>query len=73
MIRRIRKLSLSASVYFKKIIPMIPTIPAAITPATNGLVFGCTTKIKMHVIANTIIAVLRLSVNRKTPSVATRP
>ena len=25
------------------------------------------------VIANTIIAVLRLSVNRKTPSVATRP
>ena len=56
MIRRIRKLSLSASVYFKRIIPIIPTIPTAITPATNGFVFGCTTKIKMHVIANTIIA-----------------
>ena len=63
MIRRIRKLSLSASVYFKKIIPMIPTIPTAITPVTNGFVFGCTTKIKTTVIERIITAVLRLSVN----------
>ena len=53
--------------------PMAAT--AAPTPMTarNGFVLGWITKIRIQVIAITMIAVLRLSVKKRTPPDATAP
>ena len=72
-ILRRRKFSLVASAIPSIFTPTRITASPAITMAIKGFVFGCTTNTMMHEIPITIMAVLRLSVRKRTQAAEKPP